>query len=663
MGTRKYNIYAADFETTVYDDQTYTEVWLGGFCELFTEDIQIFGSIDDTFTAIENLKGNQIIYFHNLKFDGSFWLDYLLRRKKYTQAYTISGDDISSIKWMNEKEMPNKSFMYSISDRGQWYSFTIKVNNKYIELRDSLKLLPFKLYEIGKSFKTNHQKLEMEYKGFRYANCPVSDKEKDYFKNDIFVLKEALEIMYTEGHTKLTIGSCCLQEFKNTLIMGDYDTLFPDLSKIELNEERWGAKNVDAWVRKSYRGGWCYLVPEKANNVYKTRRPRFKGNAKNRHHRYKGVTADVNSLYPSVMHSSSGNAYPIGKPILWNGNNIPKDAKRKNTYYYVKIKTRFYIKEGKLPFIQIKGNMMYNGTENLITSDYYDKKTGKYYEKYIDINGNEKDTRVELTLSQTDYERIKEHYNLVDCEIIQGMWFYTATGLFDEYINKYAKIKKESKGAKRTLAKLFLNNLYGKLASSKISSFKIARLVDDEIKFYDVYAEDKKCGYIAAGAAVTSYARDFTICAAQKNFHGANKNGFIYADTDSIHCNLKANEVTGIKIDPIDFNSWKLESYWSESIYVRQKTYIERVTHEDGAEIKNPYLNIKCAGMPQNCKDLLAASIDGNEIKIKSEDEKEFVSHRRKLTDFKKGLCVPSKLMPKRIIGGIVLKETTFKIN
>ena len=47
------------------------------------------------------------------------------------------------------------------------------------------------------------------------------------------------------------------------------------------------------------------------------------------------------------------------------------------------------------------------------------------------------DTRVELTLTQTDYELLKEHYELVDFEILDVCFFYTACGLFDEYINKY----------------------------------------------------------------------------------------------------------------------------------------------------------------------------------------------------------------------------------
>ena len=119
----------------------------------------------------------------------------------------------------------------------------------------------------------------------------------------------------------------------------------------------------------------------------------------------------------------------------------------------------------------------------------------------------------------------------------------------------------ESKDAMRTLAKLFLNSLYGKMASSANSSFKAARLKDDVVVgFYTVKQEEKKRGYIPVGSAITSYARNFTKRAAQKNYHGVDKPGFVYADTDSIHCDLKPGQVEGIKVHNTACCCWKPES-------------------------------------------------------------------------------------------------------
>ena len=674
MSSRKF---VGDFETTVYDGQTYTEVWASALVEIGSEDVVILHSIGETFDYLVSLNCNLVVYYHNLKFDGSFWLDYLFNVLQYKQATMQWGTEYNQVAWLKIKEMPNKSFKYSISFMGSWYTITIKVKDHTIELRDSLKLLPFTVKSIGKAFKTKHRKLEMEYKGFRYAGCDITDEEKKYIANDVLVVKEALEIMFEQGHNKLTIGACCLSEFKRGYDKEDYDNFFPDLyelklSSIELennqhiellidhNEE----PTIGDYIHKSYRGGWCYLVKGKENRIY-----------------HNGITADVNSLYPSMMSSESGNRYPIGLPKFWKGNYIPDEALADNKYYFIHVRCRFYIKKNKLPFIQIKNNKLYKATEMLETSDVYNKTTGKYQSRYI-INGVEYDTRQDLYMTMTDYQLLLDHYNLEDFEIVDGCYFYSEIGLFDEYIEKYKKIKLESKGALRTLAKLFLNNLYGKMASSKDSSFKYAFVRDDgSIGFTEVEEYNKQAGYIAIGSAITSYARNFTIRSAQANYHGADKAGFIYADTDSIHCDLSAEQITGITVHDKNFCCWKLESSWDNAIFVRQKTYIEHVTHEDlipleqlkddNGNPRSPYYNIKCAGMPQRCKDLFERSlstepITDEELQNYNAEQIRFLFDtkgnqiHRTLYDFKIGLQVAGKLVPRRIKGGTLLVETDY---
>lgn len=639
----------SDFETTVYKGQVNTEVWASASVELFTEDVHIFHGIEDQFNYFVSLNDNIVVYYHNLKFDGGFWLSFLLVDLGFKQAYESIGNEENQVQWLKERDMPNNSFKYSISDKGMWYTIIIRTHGHFIEIRDSLKLLPFSVKKIGESFGTKHKKLDMEYTGFRYAGCPITDDEKKYIANDVLVVKEALEIMFNQGHTELTIGSCCLQEYKRIIGKDDYETFFPDVYQIELDPTRHKEVNAGEWIRHSYKGGWCYLVKGKENKKY-----------------YNGTTADVNSLYPSMMSSESGNRYPVGNPCFWYGNFIPDKALQDNTYYFVRVKTRFYLKDGMLPFIQIKGSFLYKGTEALDSSDVYDFKTGKYYSTYIDTNGKEHDTRVELTLTMTDYELLKEHYELVDFEILDGCWFYTQIGIFDEYIQKYKKIKMENKGALRESAKLFLNNLYGKMASSKDSSFKIAYVKDDKsIGFLPVKENNKKAGYIPVGSAITSYARNFTIRAAQKNYYGVNEKGFIYADTDSIHCDLPPEQITGITVHDKDFCCWKLESCWDVGIFTRQKTYIEHITHENCIPVEKPFYNIKCAGMPQKCKNLFEISMNGYEPKDSdnyTDEEVQFLTKKRELEDFKVGLKVPGKLMPKRIRGGVLLVDTNYEM-
>lgn len=661
MKQREYRYFMGDFETTVYKGQVNTEVWASALVELFSDKVTILHSIAETFDYLVSLNCNVVVYYHNLKFDGAFWLSYLLVDKKFTQAYDKIGDKETDVKWKQQFKMFNNTFKYSISDRGMWYSIIVKVKNHFIEIRDSLKLLPFSVKRIGESFGTKHKKLDMEYTGFRYAGCEITKEEQEYIANDVLVVKEALEIMFKQGHNKLTIGSCCLEEYKKICrssleIQLDYAEMFPNLYDFKIDKQEHKYDNAGDWLRKSYRGGWCYLVKGKENKI-----------------KTNGTTADVNSLYPSMMSSKSGNKYPIGLPKFWTGNFIPDQALKENMYYFVRIKTRFYIKDNYLPFIQIKGDLKYKGTESLETSDVYNHENGDYFPYYIDKDGNIQQAKVELTLTMTDYQLIKEHYELVDFEILDGCYFYSMVGIFDEYINKYAKIKKESKGALRELAKLFLNNLYGKMASSTDSSFKIAYVKDDKsIGFMQVVENEKKPGYIAIGSAITSYSRNFTIRAAQKNYYGAEKRGFIYADTDSIHCDLLPQEIKGIEVDDKEFCCWKLESCWDKAIFTRQKTYIEHVTHENliPLEESRQYSNIKCAGMPKKCKDLFELSMQGTADVNEnwSDEEKEFLFDKdnkpivRDYSDFKVGLKVPDKLRPIRIRGGVLLVNTTYEM-
>lgn len=631
-------VYACDFETTVYKGQTKTEVWSAAFVPLHTEDVTILGNISDFIGYFEALNKDCILYFHNLKFDGSFILYYLKRNLKFAEAsYLIARESLTNktleqiIKLKKPKNLDPYTYTYSISDRGQWYTITIKFKNKVIEIRDSLKLLPFTLKQIGSAFDTKHKKLEMEYTGFRFPNCEISEKERKYIENDVLVLKEALEFMQSEKHLSLTIGSACLREYKSIMRnnMIDLTKVMPDLSKKEITDL---GITVEQYIRKTYRGGWCYAVEDATNKITGA-----------------GSTADVNSLYPSMMHSASGNMFPTGKGKYIKGAEILNYIDNPKLYCFIHLKTRFYLKQNYLPFIQIKGTWKYKSTEMLKTSDIL--LNGKLHDSYTDFDGTTKPAIADLYLTEVDYRLLKDHYNLTDTTIIDGYVFAALDAgiLFDDYINKYMEIKMNSKGAKRTLAKLFLNNLYGKMATSTDSSYKVAIIDTEEncLEYMSFQENEKKCGYIPIGSAITSYARNFTIRAAQLNYHGADKHGFRYADTDSIHCTLPPEELQGIKIDDKKLCCWKIESEWDKAIFARQKTYIEHIVKEDD-EPCEPHYSITCAGMPNNCKEKFIKQLE---------------NRTATMGDFKVGLKIHGKLIPKRITGGILLVESDFTMH
>lgn len=601
-------ILACDFETTVFDGQEDTEVYLAGFSELFSENdesCEIFYNIFDFFQRVFEMPPCKL-YFHNLKFDGSFILPYL---------FSIMEQDTLS---KPNKLLPN-TFSYCVSDMGQWYSINIMTKSGLITIYDSLKLIPLPLAKFHSSFGTKHSKWEVDYTWEGKGVPP--DEMINYFKRDLWVLREGLETMLQQGHDKMTIGSCCMSEWRKTIHHSVYKECFPNLYNVELPN----GENCGKWITRAYFGGWCYVNPHHqgkiVENVY---------------------NYDVNSLYPSVMLYDRNRLYPVGHPYYVRGE-VPEDSQF--NYWFIHFKCKFWLKEGYFPFIHLRHNLLYIASENLETSEPQIITRGK---KLIGTDLKELDGRVELYLTKIDFFRFMEFYHVSELEIIDVCVFRCEpTPFFDKYINKWKEIKETSTGGKRTIAKLFSNNLYGKMAASTNSSHKIAYIKDDGvIGWHTIAEEDKTPGYIPIGAAITSYARDFTIRHATKNF-----NNFIYSDTDSIKTE---GEAKGLEIHPTKYGAWKMEGIAQKAKFVRQKTYIEQI---DGK------LEITCAGMPERCKELLIANMEGKKYDgpIKKGVD-EFMKTSRTMNDFDVGLKIPGKLYQKRMKSGVLLYEDYMEI-
>lgn len=75
-----------------------------------------------------------------------------------------------------------------------------------------------------------------------------------------------------------------------------------------------------------------------------------------------------------------------------------------------------------------------------------------------------------LTLTNVDLKLFFEQYDVFDLEYLCGWKFKGISGIFKKYIDKWITRKIEAGKAgnkgQRTLAKLMLNSLYGKFATS-----------------------------------------------------------------------------------------------------------------------------------------------------------------------------------------------------
>lgn len=627
----------SDFETTVYAGQDKTEVWAAATVPIGPEydknDVIIQSSIKEYFDylkrVINETNSNLIVYFHNLKFDGTFIIDYLMR-EGHNQNYhkTYNGYYVGKLSSSGD-------FTYNISEMGQWYNIKMNYRHYTIEFRDSAKLLPFSVRELGEAFNTMYKKMHIEYEGDRKPGDKITAQERDYICADVLIVKECLEHLFSEGHDGLTIGACCYKEWK--LSQGYYSNLmlradFPDLNQISTP---WNGETVDEFIRKSYKGGWCYVNPKYQDKVIE----------------HEGLTIDANSMYSSQMHSSSGNEFCIGKPNFFVGMPSKELLDNEHSYFFIRFKCSFNLKPGMLPTVQIKGNPRYRGNEWLTTSDINIKGIRI---SHIEEDGEIKPVTVELTMTETDFEVFIQHYDIDNFEALGGVWFKTVSGIFDKYIDKYMEQKQQNKGPKREIAKLFLNNLYGKLSSNQKSNNHICVMEDDRIKF-DTMETEKESGYIAIGAQITSYARRQIIKYAQRHYKD-----FCYSDTDSIHM-IDRGQVIDIPIDDKKLGYWKIEARWSAARFVRQKTYCE--------QFKDGSYNVKCCGMTERVKNIIAKALSEEVIEFDEDitsdynnSEIEFINSGMTLYDFTSGFMIDGVLKSKIISGGVILESRTFRI-
>lgn len=539
--------YVADFETTT--NPADCRVWAYAVCEVGSENKVELGTNIDDFMKWCQQKENHYVYFHNLKFDGQFIIHWLFKNGfRHTTE---------------PKEKASKTFNSLISDKGLWYEIEVyfmkegKKVNKVVFL-DSLKLIPMSVDAIAKSFHLPISKLKIDYAAHNDlpSGSPLTPEEEEYIKHDVQIVSYALDYFRKQGLTKMTIGSCALDEYKKLINRKVFDRYFPQLS-VDYHKD----------VRQSYRGGFTYLNPKFAGKVIG-----------------KGIVLDVNSLYPSVMYDCY---LPFGTPIFFKGQYVPDPI---YTLYVQMIHCQFKIKKNKIPTIQIKHGSLFRGNEYLTDSG---------------------EVEVTLVLNNVDLELFFEQYDVYNLEYISGWMFKETKGLFTDYIDKWsqAKIKAKEEGnyGLYLIAKLFLNSLYGKFGTDTTVISKIPYIAEDgSVKYLDSEPETRDPIYIAMASFITSYARRKTIKAAQTiqdNYYaGKSKIQFVYADTDSLHCVSDDQELPeGLEIHDTKLGAWKFESKFIKAKFLRQKCYMELSTDDMKSEDPEYSEKITVAGMPKEC--------------------------------------------------------------
>ena len=315
MATPKKSNWVADFETTT--DPNDCRVWGWGFTNIESteslDDVEIGTDMKSFIHRVSEMSAN--VYFHNLAFDGSFILDWLLR-----EGYKYTANDV----------VRKGEFTTLISNMGAYYSIAVHwENGRKTEFRDSLKKLPMPLERVAKAFKLPVLKGEIDYTAPRPLGHVITEAEEEYIRIDVFVIARALKTQFDQGMTKLTVGADSLAEYKRVFGPRLFQKFFPVLNE-----------TMDYEIRSAYRGGFTI-----ADERFRKKLTRG------------GIVYDVNSLYPSVMYDR---ILPFGEPEYVES--LPV-ASEEFPLFLVSITFTAKLKPNHIPCIQVKGSSHFVSTE------------------------------------------------------------------------------------------------------------------------------------------------------------------------------------------------------------------------------------------------------------------------------------------------------------
>lgn len=511
---KKRRIFAADFETTTKEEDC--RVYASGCMEIGKEDTFWYANNIDDFVRYLSVT-DTLVYFHNLKFDGEFLINWLFEQGfRHTQ----------------EQKLKPYTFSTLIDDMGNFYSMEIQFRRTSMRILDSLKIIPMSIEKMPKAFGLDIEKLSDNYDYYkdREKGHILTEDEIEYLKHDIIILSRSLEYMFSHNMTKMTTASNALAHYKLTITNSEWKANFPTP-----NLEQ------DKFVRKSYKGGYTYLNP-----IYKEKDIEDV------------IVLDVNSLYPSVMRYEM---LPFGKPKKFEGR---YEEDKEYPLYVQNFKCNFLLKEGKLPSIQIKNSGRFVPTQYLESSE----------DEQVELTL----TSVDLNLFLEHYEVYDIEwlggykYKQRNTQFIEYV---------DYWNNIKSQATKDENEGLRTISKLMLNSLYGKFATNPEGNIKIPIINEEGlVKYRVVEGNEREPLYIPTATFITSYARKKTIETAQKireyslEKYGVDK--YIYSDTDSVHTTLSLEELEEfIEIDETKLGAWKFEGKFNYSRYLRAKTYIQ----------------------------------------------------------------------------------------
>lgn len=452
-GEEGVKIYTADFETTTKLDDC--RVWAFAICDIDFPNEVIYGNSMDRFFEVCKSLPNCRIYFHNLAFDVSFILDYMLR---------------NGYRWENDR-FPRYDYGFTtvISDMNQIYSVRVNFGRGHtVTFWDSLKIVPLSIADEARAFGLDEGKGDLDYTKFREVGHQLTVEEKDYIRRDVQIDAKALRVMLDRGLDSMTIGACALGDYKR--MVGKERGFRRHFPKLE--------PEVDRFCRLAYKGGFTYVNPKYAGKELGS-----------------GISFDVNSLYPSVMASCSEEVLPYGLPKWFWGE---PSCDSMYPLWIAQVKLYFKIKPNHIPCIQMKGNLSFLPTEYVTDS-----------KEPVILTITSVDWK--LINEQNDvvvYEWYGGYKFRQSSELFKSY--------VNKWVEVKNQATIDGNSGQRTIAKLMLNSLYGKFATQlKVRSRKPIINDGNTLQYVDIPEYERDPVYLPVGAFITAWARYKTITTAQ----------------------------------------------------------------------------------------------------------------------------------------------------
>lgn len=494
-------------------------------------DFALFQNIEDFILCCAMLNVKKV-FWYNAKFDFSIF-DYYFATHDWKRSEEIVED-------FNKKKhkIPTNVFQSMDGDFGQRYQ--LRIWKEYISRSYHKNVHNFKMIDICNIFagglKRNLEDWGIEDKSgnkvrklsMDYVNASI-ENDIDYMVADtkgLHLLAEKINEKVKEisgfslfdgdyitagGLAKKSLLKFMFYEKSTKDNMRIFKKFFPISVKEDKNYRKFNL----------YQGGKCFVSPYYINKIVKNI------------YKY-----DINSMYPSQMRNMR---YPVGKP-----KKVKRISKDETKLYVLKIKDIFgHLKENMVP-------------------TWYDTLTADYVFQIFEEE--------EQYFWIEELQELENYYNL-SYDIVEILEFdgYFMKGA-KAYVDNYYDIKKNSKGAIRQGAKLFLNSAYGKLAERvekischyELSEKGYMHLVKGEEK-----VDEKSLMSVLVGSRITALSRVLLMRYIREICKGNPKKYFLYCDTDSVHalCNYKDT-------DDKELGKMKSEGIYEYGKYLAPKTYL-----------------------------------------------------------------------------------------